>query len=140
MEIKKLLKYFFKRHISEEEAVELKNEIIIEPKLKSEYVIRPRSRPIKREESEHNELIRFVLLKDIAYILDKRLRRSTDKILKKKQILNCITPEEVIDLLENKFDTLPEITQRNIKTYLENNDLIDKIKLNEKQNKSRNQN
>lgn len=40
-----------------------------------------------------------------------------------------MTKGELVTLLETKFDTLSKVTQTNILTYLENNDLVDVVKI-----------
>lgn len=58
---------------------------------------------------------------DICKIVNKKPANQKRKNERLKDRLEPISKEQMLDLLNNKFYTLNELQQRNVKTYLQNN-------------------
>jgi hypothetical protein len=121
--MKKLFKNIFKKHT-----------LIIEPIIKStvkrEVIEKKKLKPVEKKKSKSiskkskKELDSPLTNHDfecLANICDYKTIKpggKTSNYLKK-----CVTKDELIKILEKKFNTLPEITKSNIKIFIKHNNL-----------------
>lgn len=86
-------------------------------------------RTIKREFTDYDKKLLTTVFNDIAKIIDRRPITMTEEPSTRFK-LQTITKKEMIDLLQNSFDTLNELQKQNIIVYLENNEIANLIDLN----------